>query len=140
MEKKFNDWEQLLRCTELNSNELRLLMIILNYHNLDGWTDGTSLEELNVDCGLSAPTISKCIKGLEDKGLIKTKVLKFNKNSLKLDYDFMPQYEAIQEMIGRYPFNSVLYLKNVVKVLRYDKENKTIEVATRQVEDTITNG
>ena len=33
MERKFNQWIQLLRCTELSGNERIVLALILNYHN-----------------------------------------------------------------------------------------------------------
>ena len=97
MEQKFNKWTQLLNCKELNGNERIVLTLILNYHNIDNWNN-TSLRTLKKDCGMAINTIKKHIKALEDKGLIKT-VISSYKKSFNATNDYLPNYEAIQEMI-----------------------------------------
>ena len=103
---KFNQWTQLLYCNELSGNELRILMLILNYHNLDNW-NSTSLRTLQKDCGVgSINTISKATKVLEEKGLVTTVISPYKKN-IKPTYDYIPNYERIQEMINGYSNNCV---------------------------------
>ena len=109
MEKKFNQWIQLLRCTELSGNERIVLALILNYHNNENW-DNTSLRTLKKDSGLTAPTIAKCVKVLEDKGLIKTVISSYKKN-INATNDYLPNYETIQQMIDKYNSNCVLGMK-----------------------------
>ena len=109
MEKKFNQWIQLLRCTELSGNERIVLALILNYHNNENW-DNTSLRTLKKDSGLTAPTIAKCVKVLEDKGLIKTVISTYKKN-INATNDYLPNYETIQQMIDKYNSNCVLGMK-----------------------------
>ena len=109
MEKKFNQWIQLLRCTELSGNERIVLALILNYHNNENW-DNTSLKTLKKDSGLTAPTIAKCVKVLEDKGLIKTVISTYKKN-INATNDYLPNYETIQQMIDKYNSNCVLGMK-----------------------------
>ena len=109
MEKKFNQWIQLLRCTELSGNERIVLALILNYHNNENW-DNTSLRTLKKDSGLTAPTIAKCVKVLEDKGLIKT-VISTYKKTINATNDYLPNYETIQQMIDKYNSNCVLGMK-----------------------------
>lgn len=101
MNTKFNQWTQLLYCSELNAIQLRVLMLILNYHNLDNWNN-ISLSKLQADCGLgSSHTIIKSIKVLEEKGLI-SKVVSSYKNNIRPTNDYIPNYEQIQEMIDTY--------------------------------------
>ena len=103
---KFNQWTQLLYCNELSGNELRVLMLIRNYHNLDNW-NSTSLSTLKDDCGVgSTNTISKATKVLEEKGLVTTVMSPYKKN-IKPTYDYIPNYERIQEMINAYSKNCV---------------------------------
>ena len=109
MEKKFNQWIQLLRCTELSGNERIVLALILNYHNNENW-DNTSIRTLKKDSGLTAPTIAKCVKVLEDKGLIKTVISTYKKN-INATNDYLPNYETIQQMIDKYNSNCVLGMK-----------------------------
>ena len=109
MEKKFNQWIQLLRCTELSGNERIVLALILNYHNNENW-DNTSLKTLKKDSGLTAPTIAKCVKVLEDKGLIKTVISSYKKN-INPTNDYLPNYETIQQMIDKHNGNCVLGMK-----------------------------
>ena len=109
MEKKFNQWIQLLRCTELSGNERIVLALISNYHNNENW-DNTSLRTLKKDSGLTAPTIAKCVKVLEDKGLIKTVISTYKKN-INATNDYLPNYETIQQMIDKYNSNCVLGMK-----------------------------
>ena len=109
MEKTFNQWIQLLRCTELSGNERIVLALILNYHNNENW-DNTSLRTLKKDSGLTAPTIAKCVKVLEDKGLIKTVISTYKKN-INATNDYLPNYETIQQMIDKYNSNCVLGMK-----------------------------
>ena len=109
MEKKFNQWIQLLRCTELSGNERIVLALILNYHNNENW-DNTSFRTLKKDSGLTAPTIAKCVKVLEDKGPIKTVISSYKKN-INATNDYLPNYETIQQMIDKYNSNCVLGMK-----------------------------
>lgn len=103
---KFNQWTQLLYCNELSGNELRVLMLILNYHNLDNW-NSTSLSTLKKDCGVgSTNTITKAAKVLEKKGLV-TKVVSSYKKNIKPTNDYIPNYGRIQEMINGYSNNCV---------------------------------
>lgn len=103
---KFNQWTQLLYCNELSGNELRVLMLILNYHNLDSW-NSTAISRLQTDCGVgSTNTITKAVKVLEKKGLVTTVILPYKKN-IKPTYDYIPNYERIQEMINGYSNNCV---------------------------------
>ena len=101
MEKtKFNQWTQLLCCKELNAIQLRVLMLILNYHNLDAW-DNTSLSRLAKDCNASVNCISSARDVLEKMGLI-TKVVSNYKKNYKATLDYLPNYERIQKMIDGY--------------------------------------
>ena len=113
MEKKFNQWIQLLRCTELSGNERIVLALILNYHNNGNW-DNTSLTTLKTDSGLTAPTIAKCVKVLEGKGLIK-KVISSYKKNINATNDYLPNYETIQQMIDKHNGNCVLGMKEIYK-------------------------
>ena len=97
MEKNFNQWTQLLYCSELSGNERIVLALILDYHNDENW-NATSLRTLKKDCGMAINTVSKAIKVLEDKGLIKTVITSYKK-SFKPTYDYVPNYEAIQKLI-----------------------------------------
>ena len=97
---KFNQWTQLLYCNELSAIQLRVLMLILNYHNLDSW-NSTAISRLQTDCGVgSTNTITKAVKVLEKKGLVTTVISPYKKN-IKPTYDYIPNYERIQEMINR---------------------------------------
>ena len=98
MEQKFNQWTQLFDCKELNAIQLRVLLLILNYHNIDNW-DNTSLNKLKTDSGAAVNTVAKSVNELEEKGLIKT-VISSYKKSFKPTYDYLPQYEAIQKLIN----------------------------------------
>ena len=103
---KFNEWTQLLYCNELSAIQLRVLMLILNYHNLDSW-NSTAISRLQTDCGVgSTNTISKATKVLEEKGLVTTVISPYKKN-IKPTYDYIPNYERIQEMINGYSNNCV---------------------------------
>ncbi len=98
MEQKFNQWTQLFDCKELNAIQLRVLLLILNYHNIDNW-DNTSLKKLKTDSGAAINTVAKSVNELEEKGLIKTVITSYKK-SFKPTYDYLPQYEAIQKLIN----------------------------------------
>ena len=103
---KFNEWTQLLYCNELSAIQLRVLMLILNYHNLDSW-NSTAISRLQTDCGVgSTNTITKAAKVLEKKGLV-TKVVSSYKKNIKPTNDYIPNYERIQEMINGYSNNCV---------------------------------
>ena len=103
---KFNQWTQLLYCNELSAIQLRVLMLILNYHNLDSW-NSTAISRLQTDCGVgSTNTITKAVKVLEKKGLVTTVISPYKKN-IKPTYDYIPNYERIQEMINGYSNNCV---------------------------------
>ena len=103
---KFNQWTQLLYCNELSAIQLRVLMLILNYHNLDSW-NSTAISRLQTDCGVgSTNTITKAVKVLEKKGLVTTVISPYKKN-IKPTYDYIPNYERIQEMINAYSKNCV---------------------------------
>ena len=103
---KFNQWTQLLYCNELSAIQLRVLMLILNYHNLDSW-NSTAISRLQTDCGVgSTNTMTKAVKVLEKKGLV-TKVVSSYKKNIKPTYDYIPNYERIQEMINGYSNNCV---------------------------------
>lgn len=127
---KFNQWTQLLYCNELNGNELRVLMLILNYHNLDNW-NSTSLKTLKKDCGVSTNTVSKYTKMLEKKGLVTTVISPYKKN-IKPTYDYIPNYERIQEMINGYSNNCVSGIskndnRGISKIEYKDNINKIIK-------------
>ena len=127
---KFNQWTQLLYCNELNGNELRVLMLILNYHNLDNW-NSTSLSTLEKDCGVSTNTVSKYTKMLEKKGLVTTVISPYKKN-IKPTYDYIPNYERIQEMINGYSNNCVSGIskndnRGISKIEYKDNINKIIK-------------
>ena len=103
---KFNQWTQLLYCNELSAIQLRVLMLIHNYHNLNGW-NSTAISRLQTDCGVgSTNTITKAVKVLEKKGLVTTVISPYKKN-IKPTYDYIPNYERIQEMINGYSNNCV---------------------------------
>lgn len=103
---KFNEWTQLLYCNELSAIQLRVLMLILNYHNLDSW-NSTAISRLQTDCGVgSTNTIIKAAKVLEKKGLV-TKVVSSYKKNIKPTNDYIPNYGRIQEMINGYSNNCV---------------------------------
>ena len=103
---KFNQWTQLLYCNELSAIQLRVLMLILNYHNLNSW-NSTAISRLQTDCGVgSTNTITKAVKVLEKKGLVTTVISPYKKN-IKPTYDYIPNYERIQEMINGYSNNCV---------------------------------
>ena len=103
---KFNEWTQLLYCNELSAIQLRVLMLILNYHNLDSW-NSTAISRLQTDCGVgSTNTITKAAKVLEKKGLV-TKVASSYKKNIKPTNDYIPNYGRIQEMINGYSNNCV---------------------------------
>ena len=96
---KFNQWTQLLYCNELSAIQLRVLMLILNYHNLNSW-NSTAISRLQTDCGVgSTNTITKAVKVLEKKGLVTTVISPYKKN-IKPTYDYIPNYERIQEMVN----------------------------------------
>ena len=125
---KFNQWTQLLYCNELSGNELRVLLLILNYHNLDSW-NSTAISRLQTDCGVgSTNTITKAVKVLEKKGLVTTVISPYKKN-IKPTYDYIPNYERIQEMINAYSKNCVSgiskneYKDNINKIIK--DSNKT---------------
>ena len=139
MEQKFNQWIQLLRCTELSGNERIVLALILNYHNNGNW-DNTSLTTLKTDSGLTAPTIAKCVKVLEGKGLIK-KVISSYKKNINATNDYLPNYETIQQMIDKHNGNCVLGMKEICGMKEIDipvSKNFTTgmkETCIRDIED-----
>ena len=120
---KFNKWTQLFDCKELNAIQLRVLLLILNYHNIDNW-DNTSLNKLKTDSGASINTVAKSVNELEEKGLIKT-VISSYKKSFKPTYDYLPQYEAIQKLINDNHISKIdkCDKKDISKIDKCDKKD-----------------
>lgn len=131
MEKNFNDWEQLLYCKRLNNNELRVLMLILSYH-IDETHNSTSHIDISRDSGMSIGDTISAIKVLEARGLITFSIFKnelankYDKIDVLTTNDYLPNYEAIQEMID----------ENDCSLLIRDQEIYTI----RKAKEILNNG
>ena len=127
MGQKFNKWTQLLYCKRLNNNELRVLMLILSYHNNESH-DSTSYIDISRDSGMSIGDTISAIKVLEARGLITFSIFK---NDLASKYDtidvlttkdYIPNYERIQEMIDEDEC-SLLIRDQAINAMRKAKEN-----------------
>ena len=135
MKKNFNDWERLLYCTELNSNELRVLMLILSYH-IDESHNSTSHIDICRDSGMNIGDTISAIKVLEARGLITFSIFK---NDLASKYDaidvlttkdYIPNYERIHEMMDNND-NSCLLLIRDQEIIAIRKAKEILNNGTK---------
>ena len=94
---KFDKWVQLAYCNEINATEMKLLILILDRHNMkvDGVWNNTPKEQLAKDMGMSDRYIYTISKGLKEKGL-----LKVVKSAHFCCNDYEPNLDRIEAMIA----------------------------------------
>lgn len=94
---KFNQWTQLARVKEIKGNELKALIIILDYHNLkcDGLWNNTPQCVIQKEMGFPRKTLYRVLKSLEDKGFIS-----IQQNVYESADDIVPNIEYINNLIN----------------------------------------
>ena len=94
---KFEKWVQLAYCNEINATEMRLLMIILDRHNMkvDGVWNNTPKEQLAKDMGMDNSSIYRNAMKLKKKGL-----LKVVESAHFCCNDYEPNLDRIEAMIA----------------------------------------
>lgn len=117
---KFNQWTQLARVKEIKGNELKALIIILDYHNLkcDGLWNNTPHCVIQTETDYPRKTLYRILKSLEDKG-----VISIQRNVYESADDIVPNIEYINNLINESKMTPIHVSK---RVYTYGVKNDSI--------------
>ena len=113
----------ILHDKDLNNTEKILLMIISNLSQTNGvcFASNKTLAELN---NSSSPTITRNIKSLEDKGYIKSELIRDKKTNLVKNRNIYLTQKGSPKMITRLSKNEIGWSKNEIGWSKNDDYNK----------------
>lgn len=113
----------ILHDKNLNNTEKILLMIISNLSKVNDvcFASNKTLAQLH---NSSTPTITRCVKSLEDKGYIKTELIRDKKTNLVKKRNIYMTEKGGPKMITRWSKNEMGWSKNEIGWSKNDDYNK----------------